>query len=190
MRRMTARRAILAVATLVVAASVALATTLGARAMPGHSSSAARASDLGQSLAGGAYWAHGQVHDPPAIASRISRLNNALDACYTSNGATRVSIAGGGWTYQDPNGVAAAVCQSQQDASNAFADGPEMVGYSKAIHPLIAAFWSCMTSHDIVPPDGRGMQVDTKLRAFNAGAIACSAAANSQFGAVVPAIIK
>lgn len=132
MRPITIRRAILAVATVVVAASVGLAAALGASAMPGHSSSAARAFALGQSLAGGAYWAHGQFHDPPAIAKRMSSLNGALDTCLPSHGATRVNIgdavssAGGGWTYNDPHGAAQAACQAQQDAVMAFADGPEM----------------------------------------------------------------
>lgn len=192
MWRMTTRKAILGAATVVVVASVALAATLGARAMPTRGSSAAFA--LGQRLGAGAYWAHGQFHDPPAIASRISSLNNALDACLTSHGATRVTVAGGGYTYRDPNGSATAACRAQGDAVMAFANGPEMAGESQATRPLMQAYWSCMASRGLTPAnpnaDNHSVQIDTQSRAFKAGEDACSAAANSQFGVSVPTTIR
>jgi hypothetical protein len=111
----------------------------------------------------------------------MASLNGALDVCLTSHGAPRVSIAGGGWTYQDPNGVAQAACQSQQDAVNTFADGPELAGVTQGIQPLMKAFWSCMYRTGVVPknPD---VQVDIYSTAMRAGEDACSAEANRAFG--------
>lgn len=181
MRAITIRSAILAAAT-VVAASVALE----ASAMATHSDSATRAYAVGQRLGGGAFFAHGKLQYSTTIASRLSSLNDALDACYTSHGAPRVSIAGGGWTYQDPRGAAQTACQPQQNAVNAFAGGAEMAGFSQTIRPLVHAFWSCMLSHGIVPPNADDVQVDTQSPAFTAGAGACSAAANSALGVAGP----
>ncbi len=178
MRTTTIRGAVLAAA-LVVAASVTLVATLGAQARPTQAGSAAFAAGL--SLAGEAFWAHGKLQDPPAIAAHIASLNGALDVCLTSHGAPRVSIAGGGWTYQDPNGVAQAACQSQQDAVNTFADGAEMAGVTQGIQPLMEAFWSCMYSTGVVPknPD---VVVDIYSTAVRAGEDACSAEADRAFG--------
>ena len=178
MRTTTIRGAVLAVA-LVVAASVTLVATLGAQARPTRGGSAAFAA--GQSLASGASWVHGKFQYPPAIAARIASLNGALDVCLTSHGAPRVSIAGGGWTYQDPNGVAQAACQSQQDAVNTFANGAEMAGVTQGIEPLMKAFWACMYRTGVVPknPD---VIVDLYSTAIKAGEDACSAEANRAFG--------
>jgi len=178
MRTTTIRGAVLAVA-LVVAASVTLVATLGAQARPTQGGSAAFAA--GQSLASGASWVHGKFQYPPAIAARIASLNGALEVCLESHGAPRVSIAGGGWTWPDPNGVAQAACQSQQDAANTFADGPEMAGVTQGAQPLMDAFWSCMYRTGVVPknPD---VIVDIYSTAVRAGEDACSAEANLAFG--------
>lgn len=187
MAPITFRRAILVVAA-VAAASVASVAGLRGGATPTQGADPAFA--LGQRLAAGAYWAHGILQDPPAIASRTSSLNAALGACLTSNGATRVSIAGGGWTYRDPTGAAGAACKSQQDAVNAFADGSEMTGYSRAIQPIMDAYWSCMVRRGLDPPNPNANGADhfnVDPQAHNAGADTCSAEANSKFGVAVPA---
>ena len=176
--RTTTLRGVVLAAVLAVAVSVALVATLGAHARPTQAGSAAFAAGL--SLAHEASWVHGKLQDPPAIAAQMATLNGALDVCLTSHGAPRVAIAGGGWTYQDPNGVAQAACKSQQDAVNTFADGPEMAGESQGIQPLMNAFWSCMYRTGVVSknPD---VMVDLQSAAVKAGEDACSVEANTAF---------
>lgn len=178
MRTTTIRGAVLA-ATLVVAALVALVATPGAHARPTQEGSAAFAA--GQSLAPEASWVHGKLQEPPAIAAQIASLNGALDACLTSHGAARVSIAGGGWTYQDPHGVAQAACQPQQDAVNTFDHSAEMAGVRQGMGPLMDAFWSCMARTGVIPKNP-AVVVDLPSTAVRAGEDACSAEANRAFG--------
>ncbi|MGH2409924.1 MAG: hypothetical protein ACRDFX_09280 [Chloroflexota bacterium] len=185
MRIVTIRSALLAL-TIVLAAVAAL----GAHAMATHSAAASKGNSLGQGPGAGAYWLHGQFHDPPAIASRVSSLNDALGACLTSHGAPRVNLAGGGWTYRDPHGTAAASCQVQADAVNAFSNGPKMAASDQATRPLLDAFWSCMVSRGLSPAnpnaDNHSVQINTQSNAFKTGSDACSAAANGAFGVTVP----
>ena len=177
MQKTTIRGAVLAAA-LAVAVSVALVATLGAHARPTQAGSAAFAAGL--SLAPEASWVHGKLQDPPAIAAQMASLNGALDVCLTSHGAPRVAIAGGGWTYSDPNGVAQAACKSQQAAVNTFADGSEMAGESQGIQPLMKAFWSCMDRTGVVPKNAP-VDFDIYSPAVKAGEDACSAEANRAF---------
>ena len=175
MRTTTIRGAVLAAA-LVVAVSVALVATLRAHATQADSAEFA----AGLSLAPEASWVHGKLQDPPAIAARIASLNGALDVCLTSHGAPRVGIAGGGWTYNDPHGVAQAACQSQVDAVNTFDHSDEMAGVRQGSQPLMDAFWSCMDRTGVIPknPD---VIADLQATAVKAGEDACSAGANRAF---------
>ena len=177
MQKTTIRGAVLAAA-LAVAVSVALVATLGAHARPTQAGSAAFAAGL--SLAPEASWVHGKLQDPPAIAAQMASLNGALDVCLTSHGAPRVAIAGGGWTYSDPNGVAQAACKSQQDAVNTFSHGAEMAGFMQGAGPLMDAFWSCMDRTGVVPKNAP-VDFDIYSPAVKAGEDACSAEANRAF---------
>jgi len=177
MQKTTIRGAVLA-AVLAVAISVALVATLGAHARPTQAGSAAFAAGL--RLAPEASWVHGKFQDPPAIAAQVASLNGALDECLTSHGAPRVSIAGGGWTYQDPNGAAQAACKSQGDAANAFSHGAEWAGLMQGTGPLFDAFWSCMDRTGVVPKNAP-VDFDIYSPAVKAGEDACSAEANTAF---------
>lgn len=177
MRTTTIRGAVLA-AVLAVAVSVALVATLGAHARPTQVGSAAFAA--GMRLAPEASMMHGKFQDPPVIAAQIASLNGAIDVCMTSHGAPRVSITGGGWTYQDSHGAAQAACKTQQDAADTFSKGAEWAGLMRGAGPLLDAFWSCMYRTGVVPknPD---VVVDIYSTAVKAGEDACSAEANTAF---------
>ena len=87
---------------------------------------------------------HGTLRLAEPIHQRMAELNGALDSCYLSNGAKRVS-AGRGWTYLDPSGRASAACAVEQKGVNEFADSP-MVRQAQAVAaPVLARYWSCMT---------------------------------------------
>ena len=178
MQKKTIRGAVLTAA-VAVAVSVALVATLGAHARPTREGSAAF--EAGLSLAPGASWVHGKLQDPPAIAAQMASLNGALDVCLTSHGAPRVPIAGRGWTYNDPNGVAKAACKSEQAADETFFDGPEMAGVKQGVEPLMDAFWSCMDRTGVVPKNAP-VDFDIYSPAVKAGEDACSAEANRAFG--------
>ena len=53
----------------------------------------------------GAKLVQGKVVYPATLQGKIGSVNSRLDACYIANGAPRVPIAEGGWTYNDPKGL-------------------------------------------------------------------------------------
>jgi hypothetical protein len=171
--------AVLALAAIACVA-VVLYATLGASA-----SRPASAFARGQKLGAGAYFAHGKLRFPSAIADRIDALNGALDACYLSHGAKRVPLQNGAWTYADPAGAAATACSVQQDAVNAFANGAVMRGAASAATPLLQAFYACLGNSPAVPKTD-DVQFDASAQAYRAAAEACSAHANAAVGVSAP----
>lgn len=166
--------------TVLVAAAVVLFATIGANAGSSKSADAKALAGTGK-----AYFVHGKLTYPPGIAAKIATLNNALDACYRANGAPRVSIPEGGWTYDDPNGTAAAACSAQQNAVNALADGPTLTAIGQAAGPLVDAFTSCLRATGVVPATDE-VRVDTHSAAYQSAADSCSAKANAAAGVSAP----
>jgi hypothetical protein len=130
-------------------------------------------------LAGGGQIEHGKLVLPAPVATQIARLNGALDACYIANGATRVDLGGGAFTYNDPQGAAQTACQPQQDAVTAFADGPEMQAATTAAAPLLKAFWGCMRQSGALSDDRSQAAKNLHSAAFLAQEDACSSSANA-----------
>jgi len=128
---------------------------------------------------GPSHFEHGQLVLPTHLASEMGRLNGALDACYLASGARRVELGDGAFTYSDPSGSAQRACQPQQDAVNAFADGPEMRAAADAAAPLLRAFWSCMRNSDALPENSTQATAALQSNAFRATEDACSAKANA-----------
>ena len=88
---------------------------------------------------------HGALRLAEPIRQRMAELNGTLDRCYLSNGAKRVS-AGRGWTYRDPSGTASTACVAEQKAVNDFADSPTVRQAEAVAAPVLARYWSCMTT--------------------------------------------
>ena len=88
---------------------------------------------------------HGTLRLAEPIHKRMAELNGVLDSCYLSNGAKRVS-AGRGWTYLDPSGKASAACTVEQKGVNDFADSPTVREAQAVAAPVLARYWSCMTT--------------------------------------------
>ncbi len=176
----TFTRAIILTSASLVAIGVALFATLGAGAR--GSTSAAHSYATGKALGGHAFFSHGRLQYPKDIANQFDNLNGVLDSCYLSHGATKVASPDGSWTYSDPGSVAQPACVGAQDAVNAFANGPEMAGFSVAVAPLTRAFWACMIATGVVPPLNVDGNVDTTTTGFKTGADACSTKANNKIG--------
>src|SRR5207253_1593916 len=128
---------------------------------------------------GSTHFEHGKLVLPFRLASEMGRLNAALDACYLANGAARVDLGGGAFTYSDPEAAAQAACRPEQAAVDAFADGPEMRAAVDAAAPLLRAFWRCMQLSGALPTDPSHAALDLRSRAFEAQEDACSAKAEA-----------
>jgi hypothetical protein len=137
---------------------------------------------LAASLSGGSHIDHGKLVLPRRVAAEMGRLNAALDACYIANGARRVELGGNAFAYAQA-GRAETVCQPQQDAVNAFADGPEMRAATHAAEPLLKAFWNCMLRSGALPQDTEEAAVDQSSPTLRAATDKCSAEANAAMAA-------
>jgi hypothetical protein len=133
-------------------------------------------------LSGPSHFEHGKLVLPPQLATEMGRLNTALDACYLANGATRVDLGDGAFTYSDPDGTAQRACQRQQAAVNAFADGPQMRAAADAAAPLLRAYWTCMRSSGALPEDPMQAAAVLHTTAFRTTEESCSAKANAAAG--------
>jgi hypothetical protein len=169
-------RGLVALSAALVAAAVAYG---GVAAFAGSSKSSVSNFARGHALGAQAFYEHGRIRLPGAIVATTDQLNAALDSCYLGHGATRVPLSQGGWTYNDPNGVAQSACQSQQAAVDGFANGSEMAGFSQAVQPLARDYWACMVGAGAVPPNVVGADVDVSSSAFKSTADSCSAKANA-----------
>ncbi|MFL6136208.1 MAG: hypothetical protein ACJ74O_00195 [Frankiaceae bacterium] len=143
-----------------------------------------RAGPSQKSPAAGARYEHGKLVYPLALAAKIDRVNGALDACYTSHGAQRIPFDGGGWSYRDPQGKAAASCTVEQSAANRLADSREMAAFGVAVKPLAEAFRNCLNASPAMPKDD-DHPVDASAPAYITALDQCSALANSK--AAIPA---
>jgi len=149
----------------------------------GASSAQERALSAGRALGAQAYYQHGELTMPAALATRTAQLNDALDSCYLANGATHVPFDNGGYTYDDPNGVAKSACAARQAAVDAYAQSPEMAGFNQGVQPLANAFWSCLQGAGVLPASDL-QRANTRSASFVAAADRCSAKANSSVGVV------
>ena len=179
MRKRLLQGTVLGLAVLVGAAVILLAT-VGANAGSSKSTNSNT-----PTAAGKAYFVHGKLTYPPGIAAKIDSLNNALDACYRANGATKTAIPEGGWTYNDPNGTAVAACSAEQNAVNAYANSPALQAVGQAADPLVQAFSTCLRASGVIPATDE-FRVDTHSDAYQAAADSCSAKANAAAGVGAP----
>lgn len=166
----------------VVALTAAVVVLLGA---VGTSASLGPEFKAGKAAAAKAYFLHGKLVAPTAIATKIQRLNKKLDACYLSHGATHQPFDNGGFTYRDKGGAAQSACTNEQDAVNAYAESAEMQGFSAGVEALGRAFWTCLAGSGVLPTDDHQV-ADTGSSAFRAAADSCSTQANSSFGTTAP----
>ena len=125
----------------------------------------------------GARLVQGKVVYPATLQGKIDSINSRLDACYVANGAPRVPIAEGGWTYNDPKSIALKACAALQKAANDLADSPEIITAQRALAPVLQQFWTCMDRNGFVPAEAH-IQTDLGASALRQAVNSCSTEAN------------
>lgn len=111
-----------------------------------------------------------------AVQAKIDRLNAELDRCLLSNGAERVSLGSGGWTYTDPGGLPSAACAAVQSRINAYANSAEMRAAVAAVLPAVEARRACLERQG-VPLASHGSLTAKEQAALGRAHVACGGSA-------------
>jgi hypothetical protein len=82
------------------------------------------------------------LNRPKAVRDRIVQLNSALENCLSAHGATRESLAEGGYVYR-ADGSAVSACAGQQKAIDAYLDSAAYHASDALALKLLKQFWDC-----------------------------------------------
>lgn len=112
----------------------------------------------------------------PAVQAKIDRLNAELDRCLLAQGAERVPLAGGGWTYTDPGARPSRGCAEVQSRVNAYAASEEYRAAVAAVLPAVQAYAACLARQGVAEAE-RAARTPEEQSAQAKAHIACGGTA-------------